>query len=241
MPSPKSQDKGLDGLPGFAPLRGGHPSHEELGGQDEEFDESSLPESVDQSTTSPQPPTSSHEEGLEPRMGGSSSPASTDLPDIRPKPIELSADLERGLVNLAGGTFEILGTLANRAYRARTRTQSRLWLVTDDEAEDFGAAAGRIAGRHIPDELKEGDGADVLVMASVGLNYGQRNLAGIDDREADGLAPAQPQHVAAPPPPPAERREFAPAGTPVGTVGGAAGIETEAATPAPPSVISPGI
>lgn len=91
----------------------------------------------------------------------------------------------------------------NRMVRIRRRGQpTRRWIVTDEEAEAFAAPAARIAERHLPEELKQGDAKDVVVMGSVAVEYGVRNMA---DLEAPPPAPApQPEahlHEPGPPPP----------------------------------------
>lgn len=241
MPSSQSQSDALGDLPGFRPMEETElPPLEE---SDEVDEGPSLPESMDLSTTSP--PSTTHPPAASPgeRTRSTSSQGSTD-DDERPPPprpaVSLSGELEEELVYLTGGAFETVGAVLNRLERRRTRSATRMWLVSQEEAERFGTAAGRIAGRHIPDELKQGDGADLVIMGSVALGYVQGNLAGRDDLERSGQLPAPVQ----PPPPvaPASPRPVQPpAGTPVASVVPAPIEGAEAATPPPPSVISPGI
>lgn len=111
----------------------------------------------------------------------SSTPGSRPT-DGRPESgAELSQYLEAELEELGASALDVAGRVLNRLYRRRTQTESRLWLATEEEAEAFGAAAARIAQRHMPDELAEdGDPADALVLGSVALGYVLRNTAGIE-------------------------------------------------------------
>jgi hypothetical protein len=223
MPSKSQPAEGLDDLPGFR----SPPSSP----MDPHPDES-LP---DQSTTSspPAPNPSSATAG----QSGAPGPSSTgsiddDEPPKRPDPANISQELRDELENFSGGLFELAGLAVNRLVRARTHSQTRLWLVTDEESETFGSAAGRIVGRRIPEELAEGDGADALIMGSVLLGYGTRNVAGVTDAEQS--AAAVPAQAAAPPPPPAS----APAAAPPASVAAAPGrppvVGVEEAAPDPP-------
>ena len=175
MPSPTSPNDDLAEIPGFA--RTSAP---------EEFQhpDQSLPESVDLSTTSNQPPPRSDApKGPEKSSNGASSRESID---------SITEEFAEELGNLGGGALEIMGVAMNKFMARRTKAQSTLWLATDDEIEAFGEAAARIADRKIPEQFKEGDSGDLIVMGSVLVSYAGRNLAGItrDDVER-GAIPAQ--------------------------------------------------
>jgi hypothetical protein len=157
----------------------------------------------------------------------------------------------------------MVGSVAlNKFFEKRTKTRTNRWLATEEETQAFGEALGRIASRRIPDELAEkGDTADYLILGEVVFNYGLRTVLNMTPEEAaaagqqyietqatQGPPPegAQSPQYSAPPPTAPPPRQNAPAsvqtaddleGTaPAGTVHGVV-----AATPPPPSVISPGI
>jgi hypothetical protein len=227
MPSP--QDAGeLGALPQFAP---GSPDDPPL----------THPEAE----TTPPPPSTSSSPPTPPRQP-------PDRPATSPKTSSTtsSEDLDEGLANVAGGGLVIGGALLNKWHQKRNRTTgSRVWLPTDDEVQTFGEAAGRIAARRVPDEIKEGDGADIITMGGVLMAYAARNALGISDQDmahaADPDAPApavapepgqpySPAPYVEPPtaPPP---REAPPAS--VSVAGGTPVTGVEAATPAPPPYI----
>lgn len=191
------------------------------------------------SATSPPPATSSPSQPEE--LPGDTSRSSTGSIDDDPPPVAISADLATELENFSGGLFELAGLAVNRVARARQKSNTRLWLVTEEEAEDFGAAAGRIAARRIPDELKEGDGADALIIGSVLLGYGMRNVAGVTGPELDqATRPAPPlpdlaaERQAAPPPPAPPATALPPGPGASSRAGGPVVVGVEEATPPPP-------
>ena len=189
MPPTPRHAPAQDDLPGFAPA-----SHEE------ELPGELLPGSPTPSTTSESPSPSAPGSATSPTRTGSTTGSIEPEPD--PEPTPLDPEVADGLRYLAAGAFDIVGQLINRAVRIRRRNPAdTLWLVAEDEAERFSVLAARIAERHLPEELRSGDAADVIIMGSVGLEYAGHNLAGIPGVEYDGApAPAAPQ--AAPPPPP---------------------------------------
>ncbi len=159
-------------------------------------------------------------------------------------PVKLSEELRDELENFSGGLFELAGLAVNKMMKARTHSNTRLWLVTEDEAEAFAAPAGRIAARRVPEELQEGDGADALIMGSVLLGYGMRNLTGVTDEELarrEGAVPAESwpaEQAAPPPPPPPPAPPPTTAGAPATIAAVGAGrppvVGVEEATPPPP-------
>jgi hypothetical protein len=151
----------------------------------------------------------------------------TDDDDLLEPGAEISSYLADELEELGASVFDVAGRAANRLYCRRTRTQSRLWLATDEEAAAFGAAAARIMNRHIPDELAEdGDVSDALVMGSVAFGYVLRNTAGQEAPAPEGPGPVAYETPPAPAPAP-----------------GPADTSPAAAGPAPivpaPSVLTP--
>jgi hypothetical protein len=199
-----SHDPDLDELPGFDQADLPDPLEDELLDEPESLQESPAP-----STTSPSPSQPLSAPGSSPTPSRSTK-GSTD-PDPDP-----DLELAEGLEFLAGGLFDLFGQTMNRMARVRRRGQpTNRWIATDDEIEKFAEPAARIAERHLPDELKGGDAKDVIVMGSVAVEYGVRNLA---DLEAVPPAPApQPvPHLHEPGPPPP-----APAPPPVAVPSGA--------------------
>lgn len=171
-----SPDDGRAQVPGWAAVEGEleleHP--DDL----EESPEAGAPPPPS-SSPSPQRPA---EESPDAGQAATSTPGSrpTEDDDDRPPPgAEISSYLDAELEELGASIFDIAGRALNRLYRRRTQTESRLWLATPEESEAFGAAAARIAERHMPEELAEdGDPADAMVMGSVALGYVLRNTAG---------------------------------------------------------------
>ena len=213
MPSqPKSPRADQADLPGFAPLQGN-----------------------DQ--TPPDPPESPTPSTASSRQPPYREPAST-VPDSasQPSPISISPeDFEDELTNLGANAFELGGIAINRFMRKRNRTPlSTLWLATDDEAEAFGGAVSRMALRRVPEELRQGDPADLIVMGSVVVGYAMHNMAGVD-----GATMEHPQRPGEHSPPPTQAPP--PPAPPAPTPGPTAPVEAEPATPTPPSVIDPGI
>ncbi len=192
-------------------------------------DEATSP--ADQSTTSPPP-----EESPSPPEAAPA--AASD----RSSPVSISAELRDELENFSGGLFELAGLAANRVMQRRTHSNTRLWIVTEEEAEDFGAAAGRILARRVPEELAEGDGADALIMGSVLLGYSMRNVSGQPaaiPANSELAAPPQARQAPAPQPGPTEQEQppppsAAPPAAPVRGQGGPVVVGVEAATPPPP-------
>jgi len=99
-------------------------------------------------TSSPSTPASPGPPPGAPADSSRSTKASTDHDD---RPAQLSEELRDELENFSGGLFELAGLAVNKMMKARTRSNTRLWLVTDDEAEAFAAPAGRIAARRVPE------------------------------------------------------------------------------------------
>jgi hypothetical protein len=199
-----------------------------------DLDPSGTPDQPTTSTQNPPPP----DEPTRPPKTPPSSPTSID------------PEVDEALAGLGAGAFHVLGVMVNKAAQRRNHSNTRLWLATEDEANAFGDALGRIAARRVPEELADGDGADLLVMGSVALGYGIRNGMGVADNDPrlTGEAPPAPAHSSespAPAPPPPERRTMVQpvqqgpmdiVQTPPASSYGA-----EPASPPPPDVIDPGI
>lgn len=232
---------------------GALPGFKAAASPEEEEHPDELSPSPGPSATSSPPASSPSPSDEESGASTSSGTAFTDEPPPPPpRPtVSVSAELAAELENFSGGLFELAGLAANRLVRARQHSNTRLWLVTEEEAQDFGAAAGRLAARRIPDELKEGDGADVLIMGSVLLGYGTRNVMGVTGPDLAAAAerpagsptgreaPAAPAQQ--PPPPPAYAEELPPPAAPAppppaatSRSGGAVVVGVEEATPPPP-------
>lgn len=207
----------------------------------------------------PTPPTLSHQAGETLNVPPLSPPSSPSPPTSG----DITEAVGDALDNLAGDAFEVAGVLINKAFRARTKTESTLWLVSPEESTAFAEAAGRIAARRLPEELKaEGDASDMLVMGAVALGYVAHNAMGIAGAElaaaqellmapgtqaAPAPAPAPvatpPSPVAPPAPIPAQpaatvRTQASSATSPDEPQGSYGQV---AATPPPPSVITPSI
>jgi len=105
----------------------------------------------------------------------------------------------------------------NKAAQRRSHTNTRLWLATEEEAQAFGDALGRIAARRIPEELAgaDSDGADLIVMGATTLGYVVRNGMGVDDQAAARIAEGLPPTPPAPAPPSSTPPPPAPAPAPV--------------------------
>lgn len=199
MPKTTNHDPDLDELPGFAqaPIPDGDPLEDEQLLEPESLQASPAPSTT---STSPSPPPSV------PASSPTPSPSTTGS-------TEPDQELAEGIEFLAGGLFELFGQTMNRMARVRRRGQhTQRWLVTDEEAEAFAAPAARIAERRLPEELKSGDAKDVIVMSSVALEYGVRNMADLESLQPPAPAP-QPTprlHEDGPPPPaPAPQPEAA--------------------------------
>ncbi|MGA2835510.1 MAG: hypothetical protein ABSF84_02825 [Acidimicrobiales bacterium] len=161
------------------------------------------------------------------------------------------SEVEEALEDIAAGGFMLATMGVNKLAERSTKRRTQRWLGTEDEAEKFGEAAGRIMARRVPDELVEkGDTADYIVMAGALLTYGIRTTLGLSAEEATAAAAewveehVEPARPATPAPPPAAQppRVVQPQRAPAGDaeeVQNAFGAV--AATPAPPSVIQPGI
>jgi hypothetical protein len=232
MSSPTSPDDARAEIPGFATTSAPEEFH---------HPDQSLPESADLSTMSPPPlPPKDTPRDHAGSSTGRSSPESID---------SITDAFSEELGNFGAGAFELLGVAMNKVMSKRTKTRSTLWLATDDELEAFGEAAARIADRKIPEQFKEGDAGDAIVMASVLISYGGRNLAGITREDVErGAIPAQtvdvrpaPAPQAYPGPetaPPPRAVPPPPAATVPHATGGVFDTPQEP-TPAPPDVISP--
>jgi hypothetical protein len=152
----------------------------------------------------------------------------------------------------------MLATAAlNKLAEARTKQKTTRWLATQDEVEAFGGAAGRVARRRVPQELLDSNenAADFIIMGEVVVTYGARTLLNLSPEEAAQAAQEyiEAQARPAPAPGPEEGPQAAAQAPPTApaprTVVGpteddlapSSGYGAVAATPSPPSVISPGI
>jgi hypothetical protein len=192
-------------IPGWASV-----PEDELDRLEDETTATTIPPRPDPSSSSPSssPPLEDQPAGEAPASSIPGSPPTDDGEDHPEPGAELSSYLEGELEELGASILDVAGRALNRIYRRRTQTSSRLWLATQDETEAFGAAAARIAARHLPDELAEdGDPADGLVLGSVALGYVLRNTAGLEapgpELEAPGPSERSTFPFAQPAPPPA--------------------------------------
>lgn len=186
-----SPDESPARVPGWASV-----GEEELERLDLEEEGSQAPPPADPQSSSPSP-SPTPEGPLDGEPAASSTPGSPLTDDGTELGAEVSTYLAGELEELGASALDVAGRVLNRVYRQRTKTESRLWLATQEESEAFGQAAARIAERHLPDELVEdGDPADALVLASVALTYVLRNTAGLE-----APAPEGPSNVAYETPP----------------------------------------
>lgn len=178
-------DAGPGHVPGWAAVE-----EDELERHDDELLEEGTPAPATPGPESSSPSPSPSAPGpLDDGEGASSTPGSRPTEEFEnlESGAELSQYLEAELEELGASALDVAGRVLNRLYRRRTQTESRLWLATEEEAEAFGAAAARIAQRHMPEELAEdGDPADALVLGSVALGYVLRNTAGIEAPAPEG-------------------------------------------------------
>ncbi len=251
MPQPsqaagRPEDDGLEAVPGFRTLSPTDPSRNPT---PRDLDPAAT---LDPSTTSPPSPSSPTSPTRPiPPSASTSSTTSTDADgdDGGRQPPEISEELDEALAGLGAGAFHVAGVLVNKAAQRRSHTNTRLWLATEDEAQAFGDAMGRIAARRVPEELAgDTDGADILVMGATALGYVVRNGMGVDLDEAERIAAGIPADHSSPAPVP-HSSEPEPVATPPRTMVQPAGqgppplahYDTEPAAPAPPDFLSPDI
>lgn len=145
--------------------------------------------------------------------------------------------VDEEIAKVTAGLAMAGGMVVNRIAQRRTRTDTRLWLLTAGEAQGIGTPVARILARRAPVEIVEGDGADLLEVGANVVAYGMRNLMGIDAEEweaaqRDGRAPEPREPVAYDEAP----AEGPPAGTPVQAVSlGTPPRPPEGPAPAEPS------
>jgi hypothetical protein len=168
------------------------------------------------------------------------------------------SDVEEALAGYGVSGFFLASVgIDNLTSRRRKTPPTGRWLATEEEAERFGDALGRIAARRVPEELVDkGDTADYLIMGEAILTYAIRAGLGLSADQAaqvaqEYVADQAAQHQAGPaappqyyePPPTAPDRVAQPAPTMVATQGEeiVGGFGAVAATPAPPDTISPEI
>jgi hypothetical protein len=184
---PETDEELLSDVPGFGPI----PSPD-------------LDESPEDPTTEPpmSSPTSTLRLPPDPGSGaasptGPSSRGSSDRDPVRAISDEAAQIVEDGAGDMAGAAFQTIGIILNRRENmrraARGRPQTDLWLPTEDEVLGLGEALGRIGERHIPDEVKQGDGADMIQIAGVALTYLARNALGVSASEFDAAAAGAPR------------------------------------------------
>ncbi len=180
----------------------------------QDVDPGELPPLTDEETSpGPEAPPTTSEPPRHPPTGSappSTSTSSTTSSDAEPAGPrhELPEGVENGLEELATGAAHLAGIALNKLAQRRTRTETRLWLMTEDEARGIAGPLARMAARRAPEELVEGDGADLFEAGGHALGYGLRNVMGVDDveleRRANG-APPTPRPAPEPPPPPPDR------------------------------------
>lgn len=99
---------------------------------------------------------------------------------------------------LVGAIAGMLGGLAN--WRLADDEEDPSWLVTEDEARDFGAALGRIAARRatlpIAGEDETNDVVDGMQAGIVLIGYLGRNMMARSDRKRPQAAPVPGQDAA---------------------------------------------
>ncbi len=205
MPSSKSQEPSLGGLPAFA-----DPGEEER--FENELDElpaddpgPSQPAAAPSTTSTPPPPPPAAP--TVPSPPTSSTTESPSDPDVE-------AELEAAMRYVGGGSFELMGKALNRMVQRRSKVRTTLWLVNDREAEAFARPVARILDRRIPKELKQGDIADAIIASAVVLDYAGHNMAGFpgtDQPAAQAPAPVPAPAAPAEPAPLAPQPGPAPA------------------------------
>ena len=252
---PETDD--LEELPGFTPLRT-QPSNDPLDPEATHLEDLSR---------SPEPPPPGHpprhaagETGPGPSGATPSSRTSTDdaAAAAGPDP-ELEEQIDEALAGLAGGLF-MLGGLGVNKVTQRKRPGSTLWVPTQAEAESFGNALGRIAGRRVPEELIDDDMGDLIVAGGTLLGYGMHNALGITGAELEAGAaasaptydrtPQAPAPATAPPPrqparvvqqPPAAPPPAPGPPDPPDVVRDLPAPDDPTTSPPPPTVIDPGL
>jgi hypothetical protein len=214
-----SSQEGLEAVPGFAPVSEGD-LEEQLG--EEQTEETERPPT----TSTPQPPPSHEPTPPSPSTSSTSSPASTAEPPV---------DVAEAIGAFAESCAHLLGVFINKVVKVRRRSETRLWLMTADEAHNIGAPLGRIAARKAPAELVEGDGGDLLEAGSHFAGYAMHNALGVDGETMERAQRGEVIDVPSTPVPPP-----APANPPPPAPGRAAAgprLETAPAEPGPPPVI----
>lgn len=191
MSSPQPSED-LEAVPGFAPAD-----------QDLALEDLEIP-SLSTASNRPSPPQSPSEHSPPETTSSTSSRASTARSDA-------AVEIDRTIVELFAGLAHLAGILANKIVRARTHTDTRLWLMTDEEAQGLGEPLGRMSARRVPDQLVDGDGGDLLEAGAVALGYAMHNAVGISGADLEARrrgdvidvpsAPVAPPPAPAPPPP----------------------------------------
>lgn len=189
-PTQNESDEALDGLPEFAPPTGPNP-YEESGRAPSPSDGPSTP-------TSPHPPTSST-----PPPNPFREPTDQPPPRSTSSSTASSDDVDKAFDQLGSGLATMGGALLNKATQRKGKAPHDRWLMTEEEANGIGGALGRLAARRVPEELKEGDNAEVLELVTVGGAYIARNAVGLTPTEMATAAHAATSSPRPPAPAPA--------------------------------------
>jgi hypothetical protein len=142
--------------------------------------------------------------------------------------------VQDSLGDLIGGLFVIGAALLNRWEVKRTKHETERWKPLPEEVEAMGEVGERVAMRHLPEELTEGETADALVATAVLLGYTARNVFGVTETELMNGATPAPQRQPPPPPQQAPPRRQEPRPAPAQHPGGESGIARAEPPPAVP-------
>ena len=232
MSIPTEGEEELEQIPGFTAPRtmpASDPLDTDLTTMSEGYDDPSTPSSPPQLTTSTQTP--GPDSGQDSPKGNSPSSTASIEPDVGD-----------ALGDLGKVAALLVGVGVNKA--THQPKDSTKWLMTEEEAETIGGALARMGARRVPEQLVEGENAEILVIGITLVNYGSRNLLDASPEQmAEAMAVAQTrgelQRTAPPPretpppssPPPPTRPKGALRDLP-------ADYGVAEAAPEPPSVIA---
>jgi len=123
-----------------------------------------------------QPPTTSPSVSSPPESTETSSQASTDQPEPRPRRVIPPKDLEEAVRQASGILLVIAGQVGAIVHRRVSGPQidRRRWLPTAAESEAIQQPVARIARRHIQDGQVEADTVDVCLAGAAAGAYVMR-------------------------------------------------------------------
>jgi hypothetical protein len=177
------RDEETEDLPGFSPPREGP-------GPDTLDPEATAISSHPSQTGEGRPTITGHDVD--------SSEAEPPRPSRPPSSTTSSEEVDEALAGYGTTGFMVATAALNKFMEQRTRQRTTRWLATEDEAQAFGDALGRIASRKVPAELVEkGDTADLLIMGDVLFGYGARTILNLSPDEAVAAAQAWVEEQAA--------------------------------------------